>query len=276
MLARRLQILADGEEIDVGRAQIVHHLQHLVALLAEADHDAGLGEQRRVELLGALQQPQRSEIARARPHGQIFRRHGLEIVVEDVGPAPRPRSRARRPCAGSPASAPRSSSPARRARMAAIVRGEMRAPPSARSSRSTEVTTTWLRPSLATASATRVRLARIERAGQAGAHIAEGAGARAGVAHDHEGGVRLLPALADIGAAGLLADRRELVLADDAVVSAHSAEPGAFTPDPIGLAQDRLIGPMRLLRMSRPGIAVQEVENEGHGFPCGPAALAQR
>ena len=40
MLRRRLQVLADGQEIDVGRAQIVHHLQHLVARLAEADHDA--------------------------------------------------------------------------------------------------------------------------------------------------------------------------------------------------------------------------------------------
>ena len=51
------------------------------------------------------------------------------------------------------------------------------------------------------------RLVRIERAGQAGLDVAEGAGARAGVAHDHEGRVLLLPALADIGAAGLLAHR---------------------------------------------------------------------
>ena len=85
MLARRLQILADGEEIDIGRAQIVHHLQHFVPLLAEADHDAGLGEHRRIEFLHLLQQADRMEIARARPHGQIARRHGFEIVVEHVG-----------------------------------------------------------------------------------------------------------------------------------------------------------------------------------------------
>ncbi len=56
---------------------------------------------------------------------------------------------------------------------------------------------------------------RIEPARQAGLHVAERTGARAGVAHDHEGGVRLVPALADIGAAGFLADRVQAVLADD-------------------------------------------------------------
>ena len=40
MLSARLQILADGEEIDVGGAQVVHHLQDLVPFLAEAEHDA--------------------------------------------------------------------------------------------------------------------------------------------------------------------------------------------------------------------------------------------
>src|SRR3954468_11591243 len=42
MLAGRLQILADGEEVDAGRTEIVHHLQHFVSFLAETDHDAGL------------------------------------------------------------------------------------------------------------------------------------------------------------------------------------------------------------------------------------------
>ena len=59
------------------------------------------------------------------------------------------------------------------------------------------------------------RLMRIDRARQARAHIAEGAGPGAGVAEDHEGRVLLLPALADIGAAGLLADGDEPVLLDD-------------------------------------------------------------
>ncbi len=32
------------------------------------------------------------EVARAGPHREIVRRHGFEIVVEHVGPAPRPRA----------------------------------------------------------------------------------------------------------------------------------------------------------------------------------------
>ena len=40
VLAGRLQVLADGQEIDVGGAQVVHELEHLVPLLAESDHDA--------------------------------------------------------------------------------------------------------------------------------------------------------------------------------------------------------------------------------------------
>ena len=38
-----------------------------------------------IELLHPLQQPDRVEVAGARPHRQIVRRHGFEIVVEDVG-----------------------------------------------------------------------------------------------------------------------------------------------------------------------------------------------
>ena len=49
-----LQILADGHEVDVRRAQIVHQLQHFAPLFAEANHDSGLGEDVCVQLLHAL------------------------------------------------------------------------------------------------------------------------------------------------------------------------------------------------------------------------------
>jgi hypothetical protein len=61
--------------------------------------------------------------------------------------------------------------------------------------------------------------------------------------------VLLLPALADVRAARLLADRDELVLAHDPV-GLGPFEPGALTADPVGLAQDRLIRPVRLLGMA--------------------------
>ena len=70
-----------------------------------------------------------------------------------------------------------------------------------------------LQASLATRRRHVLGLGRIERLGQPRRHVAEGAGARAGVAHDHHGGVALLPALADVGAGRLLAHRDEAVLA---------------------------------------------------------------
>ena len=153
-----------------------------------------------------------------------------------------------------------------RARMARITSAKCCAPPSARSSRSTEVMTTCARPSFSTASATLSGSCGSSAPRQAGLDVAEGASARAGVAHDHEGGVLLLPALADIGAARLLADRDELVLAHDAVASRPiSASPAPLTRIQSGLRWNGLVRPVRLFRMARARIVVQEVENDGHG-----------
>jgi len=86
MLAGRLQILADRHEVDVGRAQIVHQLQHFMPFFAKPDHDARFGEHPRVQFLHALKQAYRMKIARAGTNGQIFRGHRLQIVIEDVRP----------------------------------------------------------------------------------------------------------------------------------------------------------------------------------------------
>ncbi len=52
-----------------------------------------------------------------------------------------------------------------------------------------------------------LRFFHIECTRQAGFHIAKGTSARAGIAHDHHGGVTVGPAFADIGATRLFADR---------------------------------------------------------------------
>ena len=113
------------------------------------------------------------------------------------------------------------------------------APPSARSSRSTEVMTTCLRPSFVTARPTLRRLVGIQRAGQSRLHVAEGAGARAGVAHDHHGGVAMRPAFADIRAGRLLAHRVQIVLAHDGAGLGIFPAHRRLDPDPVRLAQDR-------------------------------------
>ena len=110
-----------------------------------------------------------------------------------------------------------------------------------------------------------LRLAFVQRIGQAGAHVAEGAGAGAGLAHDHESRVALRPALANIGAVRLLADGRELEAAHQRARFRVDRGAGRLDADPGRLAGDRLVRPMRLLRMSRAGLGLgQTVDELGH------------
>src|SRR4029077_16782551 len=60
-----------------------------------------------------------------------------------------------------------------------------------------------------------LRLALVQRAGQPGLYIAERTGARAGVAQNHEGGVFLLPAPADVWGTCLLAHGVQAFVAHD-------------------------------------------------------------
>ena len=73
------------------------------------------------------------------------------------------------------------------------------------------------------------RLARVESTGLARPDIAEGASARAGVAHDHERGVALCPALADIGAAASSHTVTRRLRRNTARVASNSRAPGALT-----------------------------------------------
>jgi hypothetical protein len=81
-----------------------------------------------------------------------------------------------------------------------------------------------------------LRLGRIERARQTGLDVAEGAGPRAGVAHDHEGGVLFIPTFPDIGTAGFLTDRVQAVLAHDALGLDIARRDRRLDPDPVRLA----------------------------------------
>jgi hypothetical protein len=83
-----------------------------------------------------------------------------------------------------------------------------------------------------------VRLAGIERVGPAVADVAKRAAAGAFVTHDHEGGRALAKTFADIGAAGLFADRDQLVLAQDVLdlIKAGAGTCG-LDADPVGLFQ---------------------------------------
>src|SRR5690606_39229744 len=73
-------------------------------------------------------------------------------------------------------------------------------------------------------------LVAVEHGRAAGLDVAEAAGAGAGVAQDHDGGDAAGPALAHVRAAGLLADRVQLVLGHDvaqALVAGAARHAGA-------------------------------------------------
>jgi len=93
------------------------------------------------------------------------------------------------------------------------------------------------------------RLVGVERLRPPGAHVAEAARPRAGVAHDHHGGVALRPTLADVRAGGFLADGDQTVLAHQCAGLVVDRMRGRLDPDPGRLALDRVVRAMRLLRM---------------------------
>src|SRR5215467_16252142 len=72
MLEGRLQVLPDGEEVNVGGAQIIHNLQDFITVLAKSDHDPGLGENSRIDFFGTLKQANGCEITRSRPDSDVF------------------------------------------------------------------------------------------------------------------------------------------------------------------------------------------------------------
>src|SRR5271155_879371 len=92
---------------------------------------------------------------------------------------------------------------------------------------------------------------RIEQIGPAGCHIAEGAGARTHPAEDHDGGVLLFPALADVRAGRLLAHGIEGELADQPPRCLVLRRNRRLDAQPIGLARDRCVGTASLFRVTQ-------------------------
>ena len=63
--------------------EVVEELEDLVLALADADHDAGLGDG--ALRLDAAEQLHRALVARAGAHGGVAPAHGLEVVGDDLG-----------------------------------------------------------------------------------------------------------------------------------------------------------------------------------------------
>ena len=104
------------------------------------------------------------------------------------------------------------------------------------SSRSTLVMTAWRRPMRATTARDACRLERVVPGRLAGLDVAEAAAPRAGVAEDHERRGAALPALADVRAGGLLADRVEVLRLDQRLQLAVARPAGGGHLEPRRLA----------------------------------------
>ncbi len=182
------------------------------------------------------------EVARARPHREIARRHGLQIVVEHIGLG--------------------FGDHFERAFLAQEIRGQDfdRGGRAARADGTDNLREMFGaaigeivaidrgdddvgEPELEGRFRDMLRLRHIERAGHAGLDVAERAGPGAGVTHDHEGGVLLVPALADVRAAGLLAHRDEAVLLDDLARVGIAAGIRRADPDPVRLRRRQRVRP---------------------------------
>ena len=93
-----------------------------------------------------------------------------------------------------------------------------------------------LEPQLGGSGRDMLRLQRIHCARHAGLHIAEGAGAGAGVAKDHHRRVLLGPAFTDVGTRRFLADGGEIEFAHQPPRLMIAFADGRLDPDPVGLA----------------------------------------
>ena len=220
----------------------VERLGQLVARLAEADHQARLGVGRVADLGGHLLRPAQ-DVQAALPAGPLADRllepaHRLEVVVEDVGPGvhhdPEPLVRAvevgdqdldAHPGAGRPEAADRlGEDPG--AAVGQVVAGDAGDDDVLEAQRGDRL-------------GHPARLVVVEPGRPAGLDRAEPARPGAGVAEDHDRGRPLVPALPDVRAVGLLADRVQLEAAEESlelVVVVARRNPGA---DPVGMAPDR-------------------------------------
>src|SRR3989441_594999 len=240
MMRRRLQVLADGQHVDVVRAKVAHHVEDLGVGLAQTDHEPRLRGNGRVAPLELLQQRERVPVIPAGPCLFIEARYRLQVVIHDVGWCGR--------------------EDLERAVQAAAEIGNQNFDGRARTvlPDGTDAIDEVLGAAVAQVVAIhagdhyvakrelgdRFRqvagLVRIRRERPAVRHIAEGAAPRADVAEDHEGGGALAEALGDVRAGRLFADRVQLLAAKD-VLDFAEARIRAWRPhaDPRRLGQRR-------------------------------------
>ena len=256
--------------------------------LAEPDHQAGLGRDLALAHLARVaQDAQRALPARAPARHRVQPRRDLDVVVEHVGPLG-DHLRERHLLAAEVGRqaldlAPRrlhadradDADPGLRAvvgQVVAIDAGDDR----------------MAEPHLRHRAGDAQRLERVVEGRLAGLDVAEAAAARAGVAEDHERRRAALPAVADVRAGGLLADRVQALVADHPVELAVAlpARRRHLEPARLAAAEGQRVRPEHLQHVhaarvrSRAGAhawkGIQERQRSGSMAITGPAGRASR
>jgi len=240
MLTRGTEVLTDGQDVHVLRAQVPHRDQQLVPLLTQPTDDPRLGESAGIHHFGPSQQLERPGITAAWSRQPVQALDGLEVVVHDVGL--RVEHDSQRPLAalevrdqyldrraGPP---PPNLGDRRREHLGATVRQIV--PVYAGDDDVPEL-------HLLHCGGEAGGLVRVERTRRPVRDRAVGAVPRAHVTEDHEGGGPVLPTFPDVGTMGFLAHRVELqvphqVLQGQVVGPAGrwDLEPGWFTGGQVG------------------------------------------
>ena len=179
--------------------------------------------------------------------------------------------------------------PGERSRICRMVSAKMPRPPSGRSSRATLVTTTCSSCMAATATRDAARLVVIEPGRPAGLDRAEAARPGAGVAQDHDRRGALVPALPDVRAVGLLADRVQVEAAEQALEVVVVLARWHPRPDPVGMAalrdgavrrgqagqaaadRDRQVGPIVRGTVGRCRLEHRELASHGRSVARSPS-----
>src|SRR3954454_9551160 len=244
------QVLADGEDLHAVLAQLAERVDHLLEALAEPDHEAGLRRHLvAAHLLGVGEHAQRARPCRPAPGDAVQARDGLDVVVED--------GRALGDDLG------------QRHLVALEVRGE-----------NLDLAAWRLAADLADHADERARplvgqvvavdagddrvaqphagdapgdargLERVVPRRLTGLDVAEAAAARARVAEDHERGRAALPALADVRARRFLADRVQVLGADQVGQLAVARAAGR-----------RDLEPRRLALAHRPDVGSEDLQD---------------
>ncbi len=121
------------------------------------------------------------------------------------------------------------------------------------------------------------RLIRIKMLRQTGRDVAERAGPGADLAHDHHRGMTLRPAFPDIGTCRFLADRHQPRIPHERTGLVIDGMVRRLDPDPGRFALDRVVRPVRLLRMPDRCLAMIDGDALGHGTQIwsGPSKAAR-